>query len=91
MASGEVRGFDARTGALKWTWDPIPRTAMTPRIAKWRGEMAQGKAAVRMPGRFSRPIRRRDLVFVADGQRRAGLLRRPAPRRQPLRELPSSR
>ena len=23
-ASGEVRAFDARTGALRWTWDPIP-------------------------------------------------------------------
>ncbi len=23
-ASGEVRGFDARTGALKWTFDPMP-------------------------------------------------------------------
>ena len=25
MASGEVRAYDARTGALKWTWDPIPQ------------------------------------------------------------------
>ena len=24
--SGEVRVFDARTGELKWTWDPMPRT-----------------------------------------------------------------
>ena len=24
-ASGEVRAFDARTGALRWTWDPIPQ------------------------------------------------------------------
>jgi quinoprotein glucose dehydrogenase len=23
--SGVVRGFDARTGALRWSWDPIPR------------------------------------------------------------------
>ena len=22
--TGEVRGFDARTGALRWTWDPLP-------------------------------------------------------------------
>jgi quinoprotein glucose dehydrogenase len=26
MPSGEVRGFDARTGKLKWTWDPMPGT-----------------------------------------------------------------
>ncbi|HUB09530.1 MAG TPA: pyrroloquinoline quinone-dependent dehydrogenase [Myxococcales bacterium] len=24
MPSGVVRGFDARTGALRWSWDPIP-------------------------------------------------------------------
>ena len=24
--SGEVRGFDSRTGKLKWTWDPMPGT-----------------------------------------------------------------
>ena len=23
--SGEVRGFDAMTGKLKWTWDPVPQ------------------------------------------------------------------
>jgi quinoprotein glucose dehydrogenase len=27
MPSGEVRGFDARTGAMKWSWDPIPQGA----------------------------------------------------------------
>jgi len=25
-ASGEVRGFDVRTGKLLWTWDPIPNS-----------------------------------------------------------------
>lgn len=29
-ASGEVRGYDARTGRLKWTWDPIPREQRDP-------------------------------------------------------------
>jgi quinoprotein glucose dehydrogenase len=24
MPRGSVRGYDARTGALRWTWDPIP-------------------------------------------------------------------
>src|SRR5262249_46027174 len=24
-ASGEVRAYDARTGALRWTWDPVPQ------------------------------------------------------------------
>ena len=30
MASGEVRGYDARTGARKWTWDPIPQDSRRP-------------------------------------------------------------
>ena len=25
MPSGVVRAFDARTGALRWTWDPLPQ------------------------------------------------------------------
>ena len=34
-ASGEVRAFDARTGALRWTWDPIRRirTILRSRLA----------------------------------------------------------
>ena len=27
MPSGAVRAFDARTGALRWSWDPIPQEA----------------------------------------------------------------
>ncbi len=27
MPAGVVRAFDARTGALRWSWDPIPSTA----------------------------------------------------------------
>jgi len=33
--SGKVRAYDARTGALRWTWDPIPRDASDPRAATW--------------------------------------------------------
>jgi len=35
-ASGEVRAFDARTGALKWTWDPVPRDSTDPAWSTWR-------------------------------------------------------
>jgi quinoprotein glucose dehydrogenase len=28
MASGEVRAFDARTGKVRWSWDPAPGTRM---------------------------------------------------------------
>ena len=44
-ASGEVRGFDARTGALKWTWDPIPQDRRNPAYDSWSGgTMRQGAA-----------------------------------------------
>lgn len=35
-ASGEVRAFDARSGALRWTWYPIPQDGAVA-TASWRG------------------------------------------------------
>jgi quinoprotein glucose dehydrogenase len=35
-ASGEVRAFDARTGALRWSWDPVPRDSTDPAWTSWR-------------------------------------------------------
>ncbi len=32
---GTVRAFDVRTGAVKWTWDPIPRDPKDPAISSW--------------------------------------------------------
>jgi quinoprotein glucose dehydrogenase len=34
-ASGEVRAFDAQTGALRWRWDPIPQSRDDPAYAAW--------------------------------------------------------
>jgi quinoprotein glucose dehydrogenase len=34
-ASGEVRAFDARTGRLRWSWDPIPQDPADPAWATW--------------------------------------------------------
>ena len=34
-ASGEVRAFDARTGALQWTFDPVPQDSTDPAFATW--------------------------------------------------------
>ena len=34
-ASGEVRAFDARTGELRWSWDPIPQDPADPAYATW--------------------------------------------------------
>lgn len=36
MASGEVRGYDARTGALRWTFDPVPQDSADPAWSTWR-------------------------------------------------------
>jgi quinoprotein glucose dehydrogenase len=39
---GEVRAFDARTGTLRWKFDPIPRQAQDPTALGWTREgMAQ--------------------------------------------------
>jgi quinoprotein glucose dehydrogenase len=40
LPSGEVRAFDARTGALKWSWDPVPQNPADPAHREWRGAMA---------------------------------------------------
>jgi quinoprotein glucose dehydrogenase len=34
-ASGEVRAFDARTGELRWSWDPIPQGPADPAFETW--------------------------------------------------------
>src|SRR6267143_1195489 len=44
-ASGEVRAYDARTGALKWTWDPIPQDPSDAAYGEWRGAMAHKSGA----------------------------------------------
>lgn len=36
-ASGEVRAYDARTGALRWTWDPVPQDSTDAAWASWTG------------------------------------------------------
>ncbi len=37
---GIVRAFDARTGALRWSWDPVPRDPKDPARATWAGDSA---------------------------------------------------
>ena len=34
---GSVRAFDARTGAPRWDWDPIPRAPSQPASSTWQG------------------------------------------------------
>ncbi|MBI3982432.1 MAG: pyrroloquinoline quinone-dependent dehydrogenase [Gemmatimonadetes bacterium] len=40
-ASGEVRAFDAQTGAQRWSWDPIPQDSADPAFATWRDGSAR--------------------------------------------------
>jgi len=65
-ASGEVRGFDARTGRLRWTWDPIPQDASDPAYAQWRGAMAHKGGGANAWSRLVADAER-DLVFVPTG------------------------
>jgi quinoprotein glucose dehydrogenase len=44
-ASGEVRAFDARTGALRWTWHPIPQDPKDPAFGSWRDASASRTGA----------------------------------------------
>lgn len=60
---GIVRAFDARSGALVWTWDPIPRSAQDPAWPTWKS----GSAMLTGAGNAWAPLsvdRGRDLVFV---------------------------
>lgn len=45
-SSGVVRAFDARSGALRWSWDPVPRSQDDPAWATWKdGSAARTGAA----------------------------------------------
>ncbi|HTT39378.1 MAG TPA: pyrroloquinoline quinone-dependent dehydrogenase [Burkholderiales bacterium] len=60
--SGRVRAFDARSGALRWTWDPIPRTAADLAAQTWGdGWRTTGAANVWAPMSIDEA---RGLVFL---------------------------
>lgn len=65
-ASGEVRAFDARTGALRWSWDPVPRDSTDPAWKTWRGAMAHSTGAANAWSALVADSAR-DLVFVPTG------------------------
>ena len=65
-ASGEVRAFDARTGALRWSWDPVPRDSTDPAWSTWRGAMSHGTGAANAWSVIVADSAR-DLVFVPTG------------------------
>jgi quinoprotein glucose dehydrogenase len=61
--SGEVRAFDAASGKLKWTWDPIPQDPNDPVAASWKGGSAAKTGAGNVWSRIAVDDGR-DLVFV---------------------------
>jgi quinoprotein glucose dehydrogenase len=63
LERGVVRAFDARTGALRWRWDPIPTDPSDPARKSWRGDSAQRTGAANAWGVISADPDR-DLVFV---------------------------
>jgi quinoprotein glucose dehydrogenase len=64
--NGLVRAFDARTGALLWAWDPIPRVAADPGYDTWRGAHAHQTGAANAWAPLSADPER-DLLFVPVG------------------------
>jgi quinoprotein glucose dehydrogenase len=59
MPSGVVRAFDARTGALRWSWEPIPPNANPP-ANTWRTGAANAWSIMAVD-------RERHLIFVPTG------------------------
>lgn len=60
---GTVRAYDAITGNLRWSWDPIPRNPADPANATWHGEKAMLSGAANAWSVLSVDPQR-DLVFI---------------------------
>ncbi|HUO62778.1 MAG TPA: pyrroloquinoline quinone-dependent dehydrogenase [Terriglobales bacterium] len=63
MPRGIVRAYDARSGALKWSWDPIPRQPGDPGFDTWQGELAHKTGGANAWPPISVDAER-DLVFL---------------------------
>ncbi len=62
-ASGEVRAYDARTGRLVWTWDPVPQDPFETAYGTWQGDSAHRTGAANTWSVIAADPAR-DLVFV---------------------------
>lgn len=62
-ASGEVRAFDARTGELRWRWDPIPQDPNDSAYATWRDSSAARTGAANVWSVIAADSAR-DLIFL---------------------------
>jgi len=66
LPSGEVRAYDARTGRLKWAWDPIPQDPDDSAYGDWRGPLAHKTGGGNAWSVLAADAAR-DLVFVPTG------------------------
>jgi len=64
MPSGVVRAFDARTGALRWSWDPIPQNSPST-TSSWMTGAANAWSIMTVD-------LARDLVFIPTGSASPG-------------------
>ena len=60
---GIVRAMDARSGEIRWVWDPIPRSEADPAHGTWEGESAAITGSANAWAPLSVDVAR-DLVFV---------------------------
>jgi quinoprotein glucose dehydrogenase len=66
LPSGEVRAFDARTGRLRWSWDPVPQNPADPAYSQWRGRFAHATGGANAWSVLAADPQR-DLVFIPTG------------------------
>jgi len=64
--SGEVRAYDAASGKLKWTWDPIPQDPLDPAASSWKNGSAAKTGAGNAWSRIA-VDEARGLVYVPTG------------------------
>ncbi len=60
---GLVRAYEARTGQLRWSWDPIPQDPADPARSTWEGDSATRTGAANAWSVMSADPER-DLLFV---------------------------
>ncbi|HEY7182437.1 MAG TPA: pyrroloquinoline quinone-dependent dehydrogenase [Blastocatellia bacterium] len=66
LERGVVRAYDARTGKLLWSWDPIPKNSNDPARKTWDGESANRTGAANAWSIISTDAQL-GLVFVPTG------------------------
>jgi quinoprotein glucose dehydrogenase len=63
LERGVVRAYDARSGALRWSWDPIPTRESDPARSTWAGDSWRRTGAANVWSVMSVDAER-ELVFV---------------------------